>query len=134
MLYANTEVQISKMTMLLNILLLRRVKVLSILKKSNNTHQLASRRKFIILTKKRQKQRQQRQSHLLPIPLCQRKSSFYICEQNVWNKGKKSRRIGREHKTLTSTFASFLTGITNILFLKERLNSKSYADPILTFS
>ena len=52
MLYANTEVQISKMTMLLNILLLRRVKVLSILKKSNNTHQLASRRKFIILTKK----------------------------------------------------------------------------------
>ena len=44
-------------------------------------------------------------------------------EQNMWNKVKKSIKTGRGSKSLISTFASFLTVIAKVLFLKERLDT-----------
>ena len=54
--------------------------------------------------------------------------------QNMWNKVKKSGKIGQEQKTLIFAFAQFSTAFTTVLYLQERLGIIIYLQPIFTFS
>ena len=52
----------------------------------------------------------------------------------MWNKVKKSSKIGQEQKTLTFAFAQFLIAFTTVLYLQEKLGTRIYLQPIFTFS
>ena len=54
--------------------------------------------------------------------------------QNIWNKVKKLSKIEQQQRSLTPTFAQFLTAIAGILFLEERLGARLYIQPILRFT
>ena len=45
--------------------------------------------------------------------------------QNIWNKIEKSSKTEQVKKSLISPFACFLTAITKVLFLEERLDTMS---------
>ena len=60
-------------------------------------------------------------------------SSDYNPGQNIWNKVKKSSKIGQDYKNVTSNFAYFLTAVVKVYILEGRLGTKLYIHPNLPF-
>ena len=58
---------------------------------------------------------------------------IYNRGQYICNKVKKSSKIGKEQKTLTSPLAQFLTVISKVLFLERRLGTRLRLHPILIY-
>ena len=69
---------------------------------------------------------------LLPIDYDSLKT--LVPEKNIWNKVKKSSKIGLDQKSLISTFALFLVAMNKVFFLPVRLATKLCLHPILRYS
>ena len=58
----------------------------------------------------------------------------YNPAQNIWNKIEKSNKTGQDKKSLTSTFACFLTATATVEVLERRLGTRLCFHLILGFS
>ena len=60
-------------------------------------------------------------------------SAWIDPRQSIWSKMEKSSKIGRGKRSLSSTFACFLTAVAKVQFMEERLGARLRPHPNLRF-